>query len=678
MNISVKTQKTTLIDSKPKKVSVLNSAKNPATTPAAEILKSGLDVFVPFNLLFISDENVRKVRNPAGLPELAALIDSQGLLQRLTVVAADGGLFGVAGGGRRYQAMALLVAAGKMAADHPVECKLYDSARAVALSIAENSGREAMHPADQMEGFLTLIGQGLTVAQVAGRFGVSVVTVERRLRLARIAPRFMAMYRTGDIQPDQLQALALTEDHALQESAWDGLSSYQRSAYHLRDVLTEAEISGSSMLAKFVGVAAYEAAGGTVRRDLFAEDSTEGYFQDSPLLTKLALAKLEAAGVPVVAEGWAWVEFSLNTERLESRQYGRESEGKREATESEKELLANLDSAQNLAQQALYEHLRGDEDAATFEEIAEALETSHLEAERCALEARAVLYQWTPEQLARAGAIVKLTYGGKIEIHRGLVRASDKKAAIASMARNGEAVPREMKVGMRAEYSESHMKDMTAHRTAALQAALVQNPRVALVALVNRMASSLFDGYTRSDGGIKINIQTTGDSSLAQDATDFGESPAAAVLAEAETQWGDRLPGDPAARFTWLMTQDESVLLDLLAYCTARCLNVTTGHARSHDHSDVLAEMLGVDMADWWTPTASKFVGSVSKSKAVEAIKEATGADVTKEAGTMKKVEATAFCADKLNGTRWLPAPLRPCLSDVTAIESAQSDGANE
>ena len=57
-----------------------------------------------------------------------------------------------------------------------------------------------------MEAFRRLIDEGLIVAQVASRFGVSALTVERRLKLARLAPRFLAMYRADEIGSEQLQA----------------------------------------------------------------------------------------------------------------------------------------------------------------------------------------------------------------------------------------------------------------------------------------------------------------------------------------------------------------------------------------------------------------------------------------------------------------------------------------
>jgi len=112
--------------------------------------------------------------------------------------------------------------------------------------------------------------------------------------------------------------------------------------------------------------------------------------------------------------------------------------------------------------------------------------------------------------------------------------------------------------------------------------------------------------------------------------------------------------------FAWLLGQDCETLLDLLAYCTARSIDTVAGRERSRDQSDAIAEALGIDMADWWVPTAENYLGSVSKAKALEAVKEATGIDSTKAVAGMKKPEAIAYCATKLEGLRWLPAPLRP------------------
>ena len=53
-------------------------------------------------------------------------------------------------------------------------------------------------------------------------------------------------------------------------------------------------------------------------------------------------------------------------------------------------------------------------------------------------------------------------------------------------------------------------------------------------------------------------------------------------------------------------------------------------------------------------------------------MKEATGSDATKAVAGMKKPEVVAYCASKLEGSRWLPTPLRPLRSSES--HSADND----
>jgi ParB family chromosome partitioning protein len=202
----------------------------------------GRDMLVPLNELFVSKQNARTKRNSNSFPELKALILAMGLMQRLTIVE-ENGRYGVVTGGRRYEAMMLAVSMGEMAADALIECKLYDSVHSAKLSLAENSGREEMHPADQIASFKRLIDEeGMSVAEVATSFCVTPMTVERRLKLSNLSPRFIDMYREGKIDSDILAVFTLGDDHQTQEAAWDSLSHYDRSAYHLREVLLNGEL----------------------------------------------------------------------------------------------------------------------------------------------------------------------------------------------------------------------------------------------------------------------------------------------------------------------------------------------------------------------------------------------------------------------------------------------------
>jgi ParB family chromosome partitioning protein len=122
---------------------------------------------------------------------------------------------------------------------------------------------------------------------VAARFGVSPLFVRQRLKLANVAPRFIKAYRAEDIRLDQLEALAITDDQQAQEKVWDSLRhDWERSPHNLRSLLTEKYVSASDRRARFVGVEAYVAAGGTLERDLFDEEN-EGYLADPALLDRL-------------------------------------------------------------------------------------------------------------------------------------------------------------------------------------------------------------------------------------------------------------------------------------------------------------------------------------------------------------------------------------------------------
>jgi len=664
------------------------------------------DIDVPLHQLVLDDANVRKVRSAGGVEELAALIDAQGLLHRLAVVALADGRFGVIAGGRRLLALHKLASDGRWSAARPVECRLYDSAQAVEISLAENSGREAMHPADEAEAFLARVDAGQSVAEIAVRFGVAPLTVERRLKLARLAPRFLAMYREGSIESDILYALALTDNHKAQEAVWDGLPTYRRDAWTIRRLLTEGAATAESHLARFVGVETYEARGGKVRRDLFADDDAgrSGIYLEAPgLLRQLATEKLQAAAEEVRAEGWAWVEGLIDADRLALRAYGQQAPSERAPSDAEAAMLAALETERERLS-AAYD--RNEAKALQFEDDGDGIDAYEAEEVRLSgllsdLEdridaARAALRVWTSEQMGRCGAMLRIDSDGTLVVHRGLLRrepahdgacgagTEDGEGLVSRAGRGSESDEAAEAGKRRAVFSEKLMRDLTAHRTAALQAALTQDVDAALATLVHRMVETVFDLYDRGNDIVRVTVRPTGDLALAEHASDYIHTPAAALLERAASDWGERLPRDPAATFRWLLAQERQTLLQLLAYCTARSIDAIQGRERRRNQSDAIAEALSLDMADWWTPSAANYLHSVSKAKAIEAVREASGIDCTKEVSAMKKSEAVAYCAAKLEGTRWLPVPLRPLVvgpslaCEDAHTEQEKNEGAEE
>lgn len=83
------------------------------------------------------------------------------------------------------------------------------------------------------------------------------------------------------------------------------MPAYDRHPQAIRRHLTRDRVSARDRQAVFVGAETYQAAGGVIERDLFAEDDG-GYFADPALLDRLAHDQLEAVAESVVADGWKW------------------------------------------------------------------------------------------------------------------------------------------------------------------------------------------------------------------------------------------------------------------------------------------------------------------------------------------------------------------------------------
>ena len=105
---------------------------------------------IPFNKLVLSQSNVRRVKAGVLIEELAGDIARRGLLQSLSarpVLDADGaetGVFEIPAGGRRYQALALLVKRKRLAKTAPVPCVVREASSDILAeddSLAENVQR---------------------------------------------------------------------------------------------------------------------------------------------------------------------------------------------------------------------------------------------------------------------------------------------------------------------------------------------------------------------------------------------------------------------------------------------------------------------------------------------------------------------------------------------------------
>src|SRR5205085_7561620 len=97
-------------------------------------------------------------------------------------------------------------------------------------------------------------------------------------------------------------------------------NSYIQS-YTVKRLLTESAVALDSDLGLFVGAAAYEAAGGTITRDLFS-GGDDGFMDDAALARRLAIEKLEARAAELRPQ-WAWTKAVLDPEYGFMAQYAR-------------------------------------------------------------------------------------------------------------------------------------------------------------------------------------------------------------------------------------------------------------------------------------------------------------------------------------------------------------------
>jgi ParB family chromosome partitioning protein len=595
------------------------------------------------------------------ISELAASIQRVGLLQNLIVTAtADGERYDVVAGGRRLAALKLLAKKHRISKEWEVPCLLVADGTARTASLTENVQREAMHPADQFEAFAALVAEGRPIEDIAADFSVTPLVVQRRLKLANVSPRLLADYRADAVSLDQLMALAITDDHTAQEAAFYDAPTWQRSPHNLRDRLTEREIDAHRHpLVRFVGLNAYEAAGGGTRRDLFAEADSGVYLTDATLLERLAQDKLASLAAEVKAEGWAWVDATPGATHADLQAFQRAPRQRRSPNKREAQRIEKLQTKM----QALAEAV----DAALDAEDEEKADALQEEGERLGEQLQALedgLLDYAANVKAAAGAIVTIDRDGQAVIHRGLLREAEAKALRTlerlrqGFASEGEAdnddEGEDDDPPKTAAMSDRLAQRLSAHRTAALQIEVARHPQVALAALVHGMVQTVLqESYYGHD--LPLGVSLKQQDRLESLAPDVSESPAAVALRTLQEVAGEALPEDSAELFAALLAKSQDELVRLLAVCVASTVDVVTPRATPHQPGAELAQAVGLDMAAWWQPTADGYFQRVPKAAILEAVGEFAPEHVTRLA-KLKKGDIASEAERLADGTGWMPA----------------------
>ncbi|WP_238554895.1 chromosome partitioning protein ParB [Paraburkholderia hospita] len=469
------------------------------------------------------------------------------------------------------------------------------------------------------------------------------------------------LLREDRLDYEQAKVLVLTDDHAMQERVWnDAHNAWQQRPSELRAAITTAEIDArENALAKFVGLEAYEAAGGRVRRDLFSDDQNAGYIEDADLLHRLATDRLIELSQGVCAEGWAWVETRTRYDALEIMRHGRIPSTTRQPTQAEEDELAALVAKRDAAHMELNAYY--DEDGEPDEARQDRLDAD-VTAATYAVDLYAERFEsFDADDMKGAGAFVCLDDDGQVCIERGLVRREGVpgQPANASHAIQQTGTPQRIPKE-RPLHGEKLCKRLTAHRTAAVQIELAQQPGVALAALMYRMIPVVFDdvyGHAYTDHAVRIDVHTTRDA-LVSNADDMADSVAWKALEGERSKWARMLPKRTDELLPWLLQQDTDVMSNLFAFCVAATVDGISPADRAHPVNE-LANTLEVDLTRYWTATRAGYFEHVPKDRIVTVVGETVSTQAAGELRGMKKGDAAAAAERRMTDSGWLPEVLR-------------------
>ena len=632
-------------------------------TPRHEI---GETVHLPLSKLVMSRENPRKTKPNTADDLLVASIRSRGLLQNLGVRPSDtsAGKYEVRYGGRRLAALRLLTKEGHFTKTQEFPCRIVpsDDADASEEALAENIVREALSPIDDFEAFAKLDALGLSVEEIAKRFGATERAVRQRLSLGQAAPCVRKALREGEISLDIAKLFAGCPDLARQERVFKAIDEGGHfSAHSVRKMLYENAVSSSDAIVKFVTLDAYEAAGGTVERDLFSD---EAHLTDLELLASLRDAKLAEEVERLTADGWSWVEahegYAYDLMHGFDRIYGKivekSPEEQAERVKLEKELDVLLEKNADAEDWS-------DEDSERYDAIEERLD-----------DRRDVERAFTAEQKAVAGCILYPSHDG-VTVHEGLVRKEDRKKVRALTADDtgaGEGgaggsvdVDGDDEDAPKAApgYGLGLRSDLAVYKAQALQAALADTPETAILMHQFILVRRIFGPVFASPHGTTLQANKA---DLRVERGELGETTAAALLDHAERALRTDIFDSAGLIASWsafkaLEADERDSLVAFAVAMTVESMSSAT------TLTALVAHEMDLNIRDYWKPTGESFFARIKKDQLIAFLKETVGGDVAAKLSNdfkAKKSELVDLCDGLIHDTTPVDTKHRDALDD--------------
>lgn len=544
-------------------------------------------------------------------------------------------------------ALKALEKSGAIARDYAVPCKVLPNELAREASLAENTQRVDMDAMDEVDAYGLLVDEGARPEDVARRFGVTLRHVQQRLALAKLSPKIKAAWKRGEVTLDAARAFCLADDHAQQDAVFKSLGKPVTHASTVRARLMGDRMRAGDRLAIFVGLEAYELAGGAIVRDLFDEDAV--YIGDPALITQLAEQKLEGHRASYTEAGWGWVDVNLSGGSIAGT---RLQPDWRDHTPEEEAELTRLRSELNTLDEALdADSIEEDPRWDTRDDLAAQIETL-----------RQATRVWDPTLMALSGVVLSISYDGELSTVSGVVRASDEKAVREiRKARQQEEVSEDGDAEanqpdepvVESGLPKALIRDLSLARTRAIRFKLARDVDTSLALAVAAMIQR--QHFHAAMPGVDV---------LAHKAhvEDFDELQD--VLSRAE----ETLPQEEANVLAWCLEQPRETLLSVLAVTTAQAVDLTherggPGDRARQSLSNKLCDALRVDMKEFWQADdqfwsrlpKSELLHALRDSPAMENLKEKQRDTQMKALSKLKKDELAARAAAAYSKDLYVP-----------------------
>ena len=200
------------------------------------------------------------------------------------------------------------------------------------------------------------------------------------------------------------------------------------------------------------------------------------------------------------------------------------------------------------------------------------------------------------------------------------------------------------------------MSDLTAHRTMALQAGVMQTPSVALALLASRFAQTMWGARHEAHA---LNVHATDTiHALRKVSTTVEQSTAFTAVKAREKELCDLFEGLEGDWFELLVGPYQWACESIIALAVAKNIDVVMTSDKATDRGASLARVLQLDMKAFWQPSEENFFRMLNKAQIIEAV-TSVKPEMAVALQALKKPEVIKRAVEILGESGYLPKPLQ-------------------